>query len=182
MTLYKQNKQEMLLICGRESGHAGGDHKLTIQFARLKSESVLCSSTYYNILFGFLTIELTLSPNPSLERNTTHLTLLWSPPFLWPGNRIQYYNITFTNRSTGSISYSRMNSTYNDQIVTFAREIQIQICSSTELKICISAISSVELLESFCVADRLLPLRKQVLISIYEHILNGKSVPFFQLI
>jgi hypothetical protein len=52
-----------------------------------------------------------ISPNPSISQNATRFTLLWSPPFLWPGQRIQHYNITVTNDGDGSIAYHMMVNT-----------------------------------------------------------------------
>ena len=46
-----------------------------------------------------------VSPNPSISKNDTHLILLWSAPFLWPGQRIQQYNITMTTDDDGSIAH-----------------------------------------------------------------------------
>ena len=83
----------------------------------------------------------TTSPNPSIEKNSTHITLLWSPPFLWPGRRIQYYNISFVNKTDGSIAYYRVNSTFSDQLVIFTRMIyQNEKCTETEIEFTISAV------------------------------------------
>ena len=72
----------------------------------IKSQSYITSSFFQTILFGttkttayynILLITITgpsVSPNPFLGKNATHQTLMWSPPFLWPGQRIQQYNIS----------------------------------------------------------------------------------------
>ena len=45
--------------------------------------------------------------------------MTWSPPFLWPGQRIDYYNISVTNGNDGNTEYYRLNSSYSAKIVTF---------------------------------------------------------------
>ena len=56
-------------------------------------------------------------PNPCLTKNVTHLTLMWSPPFLWPGKRIQQYNISIRNNSDGSIQYHMLNASLTNPVV-----------------------------------------------------------------
>ena len=84
-----------------------------------------------------------ITPNPSTENsNATSILLKWSPPFLWPGYSIDYYNISITNN--GSITYSHaLNATFKDVLVsflTFAEDSDIQSCHV--LKILLSAVSS----------------------------------------
>ena len=95
--------------------------------------------------------------NPTLEKNATHLTLLWSPPFLWPGERIQYYSISFTNKSDSSITYYRVNSSYSNQVVQFTRQIQMLMCIGAEFMFGISAISTSKSLQVFNVTGQILP-------------------------
>ena len=57
-----------------------------------------------------------ISPNPYLVKNATHLTLMWSPPFLWPGQRIQQYNISVTNNER--IEYHMLDTSLTNPIVT----------------------------------------------------------------
>ena len=60
-----------------------------------------------------------VSPNPSLSNlNATFILLKWSPPFLWSGSTIAYYNISVTNMNGESDSY-RVNTSFNDAIVSF---------------------------------------------------------------
>lgn len=73
------------------------------------------------ILIHFPTSEPPISPNPKLIRNTTRLTLMWSPPFLWPGHRIEYYNVSFISSERLERAYHRIqdNSSYENKIVSF---------------------------------------------------------------
>lgn len=64
-----------------------------------------------------------ISPNPSFVRNATHLSLILSPPFLWPGHRIDFYNISVTQGTNGNTDYYNMNSTYDAKMVTFTLDI-----------------------------------------------------------
>ena len=59
-----------------------------------------------------------ISPNPSIAKNPTHFVLLWSPPFLWPGQRIQHYNISMINTYNGSIAYHMVDTTSTTPFVT----------------------------------------------------------------
>lgn len=84
-------------------------------------------------------------PNPSIT-NPDGMTILlvWSPPFLWHGSSIEYFNISVTNSIGNSTIYYRVNTSFSDAVVSFevvANESQkIQICE--ELKFVISAVSS----------------------------------------
>ena len=90
-------------------------------------------------LLSVLIIDPPISPNPSIENtNATSILLKWSPPFLWPGHSIDYYNISVMNNS-----YLLTNATFNDALVPFmifAEESSIEACHV--LEICLSAISS----------------------------------------
>ena len=59
-----------------------------------------------------------ISPNPSISKNTTHFIILWSPPFLWPGQRIQHYNVCMSNKYNGSIAHHMVNTTSINPFVT----------------------------------------------------------------
>ena len=59
-----------------------------------------------------------ISSNPSIAKNSTHFILLWSPPFLWPGQRIQHYNISMTNTYNGSIAHHMVDTTSTNPFVT----------------------------------------------------------------
>ena len=61
-----------------------------------------------------------VSPNPSLSNvNATFILLKWSPPFLWSGSTIAYYNISVTNMN-GESDFYRVNTTFNDAVVSFS--------------------------------------------------------------
>ena len=59
-----------------------------------------------------------VSPNPILVKNATHRTLMWSPPFLWPGQRIQLYNISVTNNEI--VEYRMLDTSLTNPIITVA--------------------------------------------------------------
>ena len=84
-----------------------------------------------------------ISPNPSIENpNATSAILKWSPPFLWPGHSIQYYNISIINDRRITYSYL-LNATFSDVTVsftTFAEDSTIESCDTLEFFI--SAVSS----------------------------------------
>lgn len=69
-----------------------------------------------------------ISPNPkTVSENSTHHTLSWSPPFLWPGHRIGFYNVVLVALKDGRIDSTniyRVNSSYTSAIVT----ITVDIC------------------------------------------------------
>lgn len=106
--------------------------------------------------------DLPISSNPSIEKNSTHLSLFWSPPFLWPGQRIDYYNISFINKSDSSIAYYTVNSTFRDRVVKFTRMIHENdiMCKRTEIEFFISAFNvSGYPLPSFNISDWITPTR-----------------------
>ena len=72
------------------------------------------------IVLLLLTAGSPILSNPSLTNNATHFTLMWSPPFLWPGHRIQYYIVSVTNRSDGNMTHHRVNTSFSDSLVTFS--------------------------------------------------------------
>ena len=61
-----------------------------------------------------------ISPNPSISKNVTHFTLLWSPPFLWPSERIQHYKISVINKNDGSTAYHMVNTTSTTPVVSLS--------------------------------------------------------------
>ena len=67
--------------------------------------------------------------------------LQWSPPYLWPGQAIQYYNVFVTNEKKES-AYYRVTTTFRDEVVflevTTTDEYISPMCS--ELQFFISAI------------------------------------------
>ena len=78
--------------------------------------------------------ESPIFPNPSIstQSNCTLFLLRWSPPFLWPGHRIQSYDITVADTSNdSSIDLDMLNATFNDTIVSYVypiHNIQSQVC------------------------------------------------------
>ena len=108
-----------------------------------------------------LIILLTAGPpilsNPSLTNNATHFTLMWSPPFLWPGHRIQYYNISITNKTDGSMKHHRVDTSFCDSLVAFSiRSLNTpSMLSCMEIVFSISAFdgSSSEQIQIFNISD-----------------------------
>ena len=96
--------------------------------------------------------------------NTTHLTLLWSPPFLWPGERINHYNAFFTTKSECILTECRVNSNYSDQIVSLTiNHNKIQMC--TEFKVFVFAIGiDASKLQTFNVTGQIMPSSKNCLL------------------
>ena len=71
--------------------------------------------------------------------NESFLQFQWSPPFLWPGEAIQYYDVFVINEERES-EYHRVNTTFSDAVVSLTVMSQRdQMCS--ELEFSISAIS-----------------------------------------
>ena len=85
-----------------------------------------------------------ISENPLISKTATHVTLTWSPPFFWPGQRIQHYNITVTNKNTGNSSHHILNSSFIDPIISFSMSIsylQLSTMTCTEVIFSISPVS-----------------------------------------
>lgn len=80
-----------------------------------------------------------LSTNPTLEKNTTHVTVTWSPPFLWPGHAIDHYLVSFVNHSDGSVNSQRVNSTFSDHVLSYTKQMPGQSLHCTAFSFCISA-------------------------------------------
>ena len=85
--------------------------------------------------------ESPLPSNPLLSNNSTHVILTWSPPFLWPGQAIQYYNVSITNTSDGITTYHKINSMFNDVTVTYTRQMPSEIFICTEIIFGVSAVN-----------------------------------------
>ena len=66
----------------------------------------------------------------------------WSPPFLWPGQAIEHYDLFVTNENKESV-YHRVNTTFRDDVVTFTAVAEhpqaIMMCN--DLNFCVSAVS-----------------------------------------
>ena len=83
-----------------------------------------------------------LSQNPSLtQKNSTALLVQWSPPYLWPGYSIHFYNISIQNRDNDHVFYHQINAEFDDKIVDFTF-IQEQQNNCSEFTFGISAIST----------------------------------------
>ena len=81
--------------------------------------------------------------NPSLTVQDSRTVLLkWSPPFLWPGQRIDFFNVSLVNRSDGSVTCYRVNTTFNDPVVSLTVDFADRGNSTcTELRFDIVAVS-----------------------------------------
>ena len=90
-----------------------------------------------------------LPHNPVLVKNTTHVTVTWSPPFLWPGRAIDYYMVSFVNHSDGSINSQMVNSTFSDHVVSYTQQMPSERLSCTGFSFCISAADSSGSLQTF---------------------------------
>lgn len=82
-------------------------------------------------------------PNPSiyLDNLTPSFVVKWSPPFLWQGQHINYFQVRVHNLTDGSIMVDRVNTTFKDVLVIYVKHLtqhQVQMC--TELLFCITAI------------------------------------------
>ena len=119
----------------------------------------------------FFILAVPLLPNPLLEINTSHnniITLTWSPPFLWPGRAIRYFNVSFTNKGDDSVTYHRINNSFGNRVFSVMETIPEEPLMCTEIIVNISAISNYsfstvkQTLQIFSVTDNILPLRKQI--------------------
>ena len=115
--------------------------------------------TLQSIKFEFFS-DPPISPNPSTENlNATCILLKWSPPFLWPGYSIDYYNISIMNNGS-TYSHTR-NATFNDALVSFmiyAEDNDMHVQSCHVLEILLSAVSSdAERLTAFDVYGGFIP-------------------------
>ena len=63
-----------------------------------------------------------MTPNPSvILENATTLLVQWSPPFLWPGYRINYFNVSVRDKrlSTDNVlMFDVLNATFDELIVS----------------------------------------------------------------
>ena len=125
--------------------------------------SVMCLSRYWEPRFGIVgTASLSyisefvynlpelmpsspadspLQTNPMLVKNTTHVTVSWSPPFLWSGEAISHYNISFIkNMDVETVTHHLMNHTYSDSVVSYSQEITDKLLTCAEVMFVISAV------------------------------------------
>lgn len=66
--------------------------------------------------------------------------LQWCPPYLWPGHHIEYFTISTTNITDGTITYDRINATFDEYVMTFEKERQGEVCG--KLKFTLSAVNT----------------------------------------
>ena len=62
-------------------------------------------------------------PNPSTKTQNSTFLLEWSPPFLWPGQHIDYFIIKVVILNDGSITHYLVNTTFDDAIVSLTVEL-----------------------------------------------------------
>ena len=86
----------------------------------------------------------TLIPNPSVRiQNSTSFLLEFSPPFLWPGQHIEYFVIKAINLNDGLITRYVVNSTSTDAVVSLTEELEasdLTVCACSELLFTVFAI------------------------------------------
>jgi hypothetical protein len=70
------------------------------------------------------------SPNPLLEqRSTLTLSLKWSPPFLWAGYYIRYYNISVRDDSGRKFNtYQVSSTTFSEAVMTLPLNESYHVC------------------------------------------------------
>ena len=103
--------------------------------------------------------DLPISENPLVAKSATHVTLMWSPPFLWPGQRIQCYNISVnTNKDKGASSHHMFNTSYANSTISFTMRRNNWTSSTltcTEIKFSILPVtdSDTELIKPLTITD-----------------------------
>lgn len=83
------------------------------------------------------------SPNPSIENpNSSSILLKWSPPFLWLGQAIEYYDVFITNKM-GESMHSQVNATFSEAVISFTASAASsqRILTCEMLQFCISPVS-----------------------------------------
>ena len=114
---------------------------------------ILRLNHFFTCMHGYQIYNLTVGPsilsNPSVFKNATHATLKWSPPFLWPGERIHQYNVSVTNKNDESISHHLINTSFTDPIVSFSMSSTSLPCNG--IMFSISPVT--ELTQTFNISD-----------------------------
>ena len=99
----------------------------------------------FHMLYCIIIIEPPISPNPSIMNpNASSILFQWSPPFLWLGQAINYYDIFITNNA-GETLYYRVNTTFSDAVVSFTATVANYpdpILSCNDLHFSLSAVGS----------------------------------------
>ena len=77
-----------------------------------------------------------------LNPNASSILLKWSPPFLWPGLSINYYNISINIPVKNEVFYD-VNATFSDVVVSFLKvsDNTTETQSCNEMLFSISAIT-----------------------------------------
>ena len=104
--------------------------------------SMVLYSYWWLYFFQILHADSPLSHNPVLIKNTTHVTVSWSPPFLWPGQPIEYYSVSLDLESKGSVFSQRVNSTFSDRIVSYTLPMPAESLSCSSFIFYITAANS----------------------------------------
>ena len=88
------------------------------------------------IILCLIITESTVTPNPSVVTQSSNDSLLfkWSPPYLWPGSRLNYYKITITNITDTytNVVHQHLNATFHDALVSLMLEHAYQDQTCTE--------------------------------------------------
>lgn len=71
---------------------------------------------------NLLNLGMPLTSNPYIEDQLSAIILKWSPPYLWPGHRIAYYNITTRNLRDSTRMFDWINATYSDVLVSITKQ------------------------------------------------------------
>ena len=108
------------------------------------------------MLFAITYTDVPLSPNPAIDRNATHFILQWSPPFLWPGKRIEYYIINlYDSYNTAGSTHYRVNVTSVISVLeTFAVNVSSTMnanlqCTAVDFTFSLAAVVSESTPEAF---------------------------------
>ena len=74
--------------------------------------------------------------------NSTIFLLEWSPPFLWPGYHIEYFNVIVTNQKNDRVvHHTTVNASFDDIIVSLIIELDAY---SHDLSTCTEFLFTVE--------------------------------------
>ena len=100
---------------------------------------------------------------------------MWSPPFLWPGQRINHYHVLFSTKRECVLTEYRVNSSYSDQIVSRTinhSKSPILLCVEFEVFISAIGIDASEL-QTFNITGQILPPSKNHTLLMSDTNING---------
>lgn len=106
---------------------------------------------------------------------------MWSPAFLWPGQRIQRYNISVTNKNNGNNSLHMLDASFTDPIVSFSMslnflQLNMLTCIGSMFIFSISPVtessSELNMMQTVTISDWIWNL----LSGIYRYILSAKII------